>query len=185
MRRQNPTPSRSVRRPASGRRARRVRRSWFALRFSGRRLRDRAPRRCDRGGPRPRPTGRYRRVATRTLAATSAGMPWPSQQHNMPATWTQRTQDQAGPMTEPIGEPAGRDLEPDEHQVAGRQDGGDHGGRNLTLLYPPQEIQPVHQPLYAGHLVGQVEGEVSTTRRSIRRHRFQPYCLRILPPNRP
>ena len=78
--------------------------------------------------------------------------------------------DEAGAMAHTIGEPAGRQLEAQESQITGREDRGDDGGRDVFLLDPPEEIQPVHDALDGGDPVRQVENEVSSEAGSVRRH---------------
>ena len=77
-----------------------------------------------------------------------------------------RSCDEALSMAELICEPAGRDLERHERQVARSKEHRQRRSGDVFLLYPPEEIQAVHHSFEAGDSIRQVEGDVSTRRAS-------------------
>src|SRR5204863_2973920 len=57
-----------------------------------------------------------------------------------------------------------------DEEIACRQDRRDGGDGDVLLLDPPQHVQPVHDALDRGDMVGGVEPDVSPVWGSIRRH---------------
>ena len=82
----------------------------------------------------------------------------------------ERAEDQASTIAKLVSEPARRDFESHEQQVASSHRRRNQRRRHLLLLYPPQEIEAIHDAFDGGDLVGKVECEVSAVRGSIRRH---------------
>ena len=81
-----------------------------------------------------------------------------------------RSNDQARAMAKSIGEPAGRQLEDHERQVACRENRRHDGRRHLLFVYPPEQVEAVHQAFEAGDLVRQVQCDISLVAGSVRRH---------------
>ena len=73
-------------------------------------------------------------------------------------------------MSPTIGEPACRQLENGDEEIARRQDRRDGGDGDVLLLDPPQHIEAMHEALDRGDVVGGVEREVSSKRESVVRH---------------
>jgi hypothetical protein len=73
-------------------------------------------------------------------------------------------------MSKPIGEPAGGNLERCDREIAGREKGGDDGHGDVLLLYPPEQVQAVHDAFDRDDVVDGVEREVSAKTGSIRGH---------------
>ena len=61
-----------------------------------------------------------------------------------------------------IGHPASRDLEREYAEVAGGQHCRDKRGREAALMDEPDEIKAVHHALERGHVIRQVEREVTS-----------------------
>jgi hypothetical protein len=73
-------------------------------------------------------------------------------------------------MAKSIGEPARRQLEAHECQIACGENRRNDGGRHLFFLYPPEQIKAVHQAFDGRDPVRQVQREVSLVAGSVRRH---------------
>ena len=85
----------------------------------------------------------------------------------------QRAEYQTSTISELVSKPAGGDLQRHQEEVAGSHRCSDQRRRHLFLLYPPQEVETVHDAFDGGDLVWKVEREVSTvTAASIGRHEY-------------
>jgi hypothetical protein len=73
-------------------------------------------------------------------------------------------------MSEPIGQPAGGNLERRDREIAGREKDCDGRHGDVLLLYPPEQVQAVHDAFDRDNVVEGVEREVSAKTGSIRGH---------------
>src|SRR5262249_16064344 len=74
--------------------------------------------------------------------------------------------EQAFFVAELVREPPSRDLKCHERQVAQGEDRRNGRRGDVLLLYPPEQIQAVHESFEAGDSIRKVEGDVSTKRAS-------------------
>ena len=81
-----------------------------------------------------------------------------------------RSEEQARPVSEPVGEPAGRNFQQQQRDVAGREDRGHDVGRQLLLLHPPQQVEAMRDAFEAGDAIRQVQRNVPAVAGSVRRH---------------
>ena len=84
-----------------------------------------------------------------------------------------RSEEQARPVSEPVGEPAGWNLQQQQRDVTRREDRGHHLGRQVLLLHPPQQIKAVRDAFEGGDAIRQVERNVPAVAGSVRRHLTQ------------
>src|SRR5262249_13800315 len=87
----------------------------------------------------------------------------------------QRAGDQACAMPAAIRQPAGRQLENGDEQIADRQNCRDGGHRDVLMLDPPQHVEAVHEALDRGDVVAGGEREASAVRESARRRGERDY----------
>ena len=82
----------------------------------------------------------------------------------------ERSRNQTDAMSKPIGKPARGNLERRDREIAGREKGGDDRHGDVLLLYPPEQVQAVHDAFDRDDVVDGVEREVSAKTGSIRGH---------------